>query len=61
LLSVLLPFVQGDVGGQLFSMRKWSKRMFFLDSASDAAEHDREERMAAAEQVGVPSHASRRR
>ena len=27
LLSVLLPAIQGDVGGSIFSLRKWSKRM----------------------------------
>ena len=29
LLCVLLPFVQRDVGGHLFSLRKWSKRSMF--------------------------------
>lgn len=29
LLCILLPIVQGNVGGQLFSLCKWSKRMLF--------------------------------
>ena len=34
LLSVLLPLIQGDVGGLIFSLLKWSKRMMTGDAAA---------------------------
>lgn len=35
---MLLPFVQRDVGGHLFSLRKWSKRAMFGEAPAPAAE-----------------------
>ena len=37
LLCVLLPFVQRDVGGHLFSLRKWSKRSMFGEAPAPPA------------------------
>ena len=36
LLSVLLPIVQGDVGGQIFSLLKWSKQMLWAGSLDES-------------------------
>eukprot|EP00960_Hanusia_phi_P076366 768551-Hanusia_phi.AAC.8 len=36
LLSVLLPIVQGDVGGQIFSLLKWSKQMLWAGKLDES-------------------------